>query len=61
MLHYQSMAAGFGVTMIAAMGTGLLAMPGDTGLFGRLTPWLIFALGMIGWAAAAGILTARRL
>lgn len=59
-VQYQSMAAGFGVAMVASIATGLVTIPGDTGLFGRLTPWLIFGLGMMTWAASAGVFAARR-
>lgn len=59
-LHYQSMTTGFGAAMVAAMATGLVAIPGETELFGRLAPWLIFAAGMLAWSVSAGILATRQ-
>ena len=59
-LQYQSMAVGFGGAMVAAMATGLFALPGDTGLFGRLSPWLVFSVGMLTWAISAATLAARQ-
>lgn len=59
-VHYQSMAVGFGGAMVAALATGLFTISGDSGLFGRLAPWLIFGVGMLTWATSAGIISARR-
>ena len=59
-LHHRAMAVGFGAAMLTAMATGLLAIPGDTGMFGQLTPWLIFAVGLLAWAVATAVLTLRQ-
>ena len=59
-VHYRAMSVGFGAAMMAALATGLFSIPGDTGLFGRLAPWLIFSVGMMGWALASGVLAARQ-
>jgi hypothetical protein len=42
------MATGFAVAMVAALTVGFLAVAGlDTNNWG---PWLIYAIGMAGWA-----------
>ncbi len=59
-VHHRAMSVGFGAAMTTALATGLFSIPGDTGLFGRLAPWLIFSAGMMGWAVTSGILATRQ-
>ena len=59
-VHYRAMSVGFGAAMMTAMAAGLFSIPGDTELFGRLAPWLIFSVGMMGWGLASGLLASRQ-
>lgn len=49
--HLESMATGFGVAMVVAMTVGFAANAGlDTNRWGS---WVIYACGMLAWAASA--------
>lgn len=54
----NGMAFGFGVAMVAALTLGLLAMADlETG---RVGPWIIYSVGMLGWFVGSAA-TNRRL
>ena len=52
-IHLSGMALGFGMAMVAALTLGFLAMAGFDG--GRVGPWIIYSIGMIGWLLGSAI------
>ena len=49
-LQLQALAVGFGAAIIAALTTGFLAF---AGLQGWWSSWVVFAVGMAGWAVGS--------
>ncbi|WP_146135306.1 hypothetical protein [Antricoccus suffuscus] len=53
---YQGLSIGFGAAMLAAVTAGFL---GIAGLDMRLGGWVIFVVGMLGWAVGQAVLAGR--
>lgn len=52
----EGLAVGFALAMIAAITLGLLSA---AGLVLAAAPWIVYAVGMVGWAIAGGIASRR--
>ena len=57
MVMVSGLSVGFGVAMVTAMTFGFLAMAGLD--VGRVSPWIIYSAGLIGWMVGSGMASRR--
>lgn len=56
-IHLSGIALGFGAAMVAALTLGFLAMADlDSG---RVGPWIIYSIGMLGWLIGSTVANRR--